>query len=283
MSGIAVGVDESEGAATALRWAVGEGAALGVPVEAVMAWTYLDQPARPGCTREFDPAFDQAAAGRVLEDILAERLGDGAGSVTPVVVNDHAGPALVGRSTDVDLLVVGARGLGMVRSALLGSISSYCLHHSRVPIAVIGADAATAHSGPIVVGTDGSAPAQHAVAWAANEALARGSELHILVSWTYPAVAASAALDPTPFEEAAAVVLDTALSSVPEGVAATGQTVMRGAPDLLIEASGDAELTVVGSRGRGGFRALLLGSTSQQVAAHGRGPVVVVPAPPSGG
>lgn len=274
---IVVGVDESEGAAVALRWAAAEAAERGARVRAVLAWTYLDQPARPGTAREFDPAFDQAGATRVLDDILAERLGEGATNVEGVAVNDHAGPALVDQSADGDLLVVGARGLGMVRSAVLGSISNHCLHHAKVPVAVIGPDVEGVRSGPVVVGTDGSPAAKRAVAWAAAEARARDAELHVLVSWTYPAVAASTAMDPTPFEEAAAEVLAAALATVPDDVRVTGQTVMRGAPDLLIEASRTAAVTVVGSRGRGGFRALLLGSTSQQVAAHAHGPVVVVP------
>lgn len=281
---IAVGVDESEGAAHALRWAVAEGAVHGASVRAVLAWTYLDQPARPGQDRVFDAGYSDEAAAAVLRDILRERLGDGADAVEAVVVNDHAGPGLVDHSADADLLVVGARGLGMVRAAVLGSISGYCLHHAKVPVAVIGEHTAEDRAdelgaGPVVVGTDGSDAAAPALAWAAAEARARGAELKVLVAWSLPATGAVPLLDLKPFEAAAEEVLATAIASAKEaGVEhVSGAAPLGGAGQVLIEATREAAVTVVGSRGRGGFRALLLGSTSQQLAAHAEGPVVVVP------
>jgi nucleotide-binding universal stress UspA family protein len=279
---IVVGVDESEGAAAALKWAVAEAAASGASVRAVLAWTYLDQPARPGTERVFDPSFDEASATTMLDLILRDRLGDAAGDVEAVVSNDHAGPALIRHSTDAHLLVVGARGLGAIRSAMLGSISNYCLHHSSVPVGVIGPDAsATAHPGPVVVGTDGSDHGKVAVAWAAAQAAARGSELQILVTWMVPAAVVGAVIDPTAFEEEANQVLATTVAEAAEVDPAppkvTGQVTFGGAAQTLIDASNTAALTVLGSRGRGGFRSLLLGSTSQQVAGHAHGPVVIVP------
>ena len=129
----------------------------------------LDQPARPGTARHFDPGFGEAAARAVLDDILHERLGDAADALERIAVNDHAGPALVGQAHDADLLVVGARGLGLVKSAVLGSVSNYCLHHASTPVAIIGTHAAETIAesvGPVVVGTDGSPAADVALAWA---------------------------------------------------------------------------------------------------------------------
>lgn len=281
---IAVGVDESEGAAHALRWAMAEAAVHGASVRAVMAWTYLDQPARPGCEREFDVGFSDETARAVLADILRERLGDAAEHVEAVVVNDHAGPGLVEQAGGADLLVVGARGLGVVRAAVLGSISNYCLHHSSVPVAVIGprtgeGEAEVRTTGSVVVGTDGSAAARPALMWAAAEAKARDTELRVLVAWSLPVTGAVPMLDMQPFESAAEEVLATAMEAAKAAGAehVTGAAVLGGAGLALIEASRDAAVTVVGSRGHGGFRSLLLGSTSHQVATHAEGPVVIVP------
>lgn len=275
---IVVGVDESEGSGVALTWAVAEAAARGASVRAVLAWTYLDQPAVPGEPRGFVADFDEHAASDVLATILRVRLGDAAGIVERVVSNDHAGPALVRHSDDSDLLVVGARGLGALRAAALGSISNYCLHHATIPVAVIGPEvAAAARTGPVVVGTDGSEPAKAAVAWAAAEAAARDRDLQVLVAWNVPAVMAGPVIDPTPFEDAAQDVLAKTLADVPDAVGrVSGEVVLGGAATVLVEASRTASLTVVGSRGRGGFRSLLLGSTSHQLATHAHGPVVVV-------
>lgn len=279
---IAVGVDESEGAAHALRWAVADAARRGATVRAVMAWTYLDQPARPGTARHFDPGFGEAAARAVLDDILHERLGDAADALERIAVNDHAGPALVGQAHDADLLVVGARGLGLVKSAVLGSVSNYCLHHASTPVAIIGTHAAETIAesvGPVVVGTDGSPAADVALAWAIDDAIARRATLQIVVAWSLPVTGAVPMIDMAPFAAGAEEVLARAVAAAHDaGVGRVkGATTCGNPGQALVAASVGASVTVVGTRGHGGFASLLLGSTSQQVAAHAESPVVVVP------
>lgn len=139
----------------------------------------------------------------------------------------------------------------------------------------------------IVVGVDGSEGSRHALVWARDEAALHGAELDVVHAWAPPAPVSEIAAMVTPtddavYEQAAQEVLAAALSDLPAG---TGDPVpvrsatVRGYPSTtLIERASDAELLVVGSRGRGGFAGLLLGSVGQQCVHHASGPVAVVPA-----
>jgi nucleotide-binding universal stress UspA family protein len=136
----------------------------------------------------------------------------------------------------------------------------------------------------IVVGVDGSACARAALRFALHEARIRGARLRAVSAWHVPLGAYGAGLAPTPeslvedCEEAAHDVLEQALASVGDlgGVEIEG-VVREGHPaHVLVEETHDADLLVVGSRGLGGFRELLLGSVSQQCAHHARCPVVIV-------
>ncbi|MFD8011704.1 universal stress protein [Streptomyces sp. NPDC058955] len=134
----------------------------------------------------------------------------------------------------------------------------------------------------VVVGVDGSAPSYAALRWAVRHAERTGAALEIIgvydvpgaTGWSAPPV--DAAFD----EQQAREALTEELRSVlPTGVRMPPleQHVVRGNPaKVLIEASAGAELLVVGSRGRGGFASLLLGSVSQQCAVHASCPVVIV-------
>jgi nucleotide-binding universal stress UspA family protein len=134
---IVVGVDESAGAAAALRWAMTEAEARGWSPRAVLAWGYLDQHhATPG--QSFDPAYGEADAQAALDAIVAEVVGSArAATVDRKLVNDLPARALLDASEGADLLVVGARGLGGFRGLLLGSVSQQCLHHATCSVAVV--------------------------------------------------------------------------------------------------------------------------------------------------
>lgn len=141
--------------------------------------------------------------------------------------------------------------------------------------------------GRIVVGVDGSAPAETALRWALAEAQLRGAVCEVIHAWSYPVVAdiagmAAAGVAWPDLEADARRVLDEVIERVrpdTEGVRLTVRAVEGTAAGVLIEAARDADLLVVGSRGRGGFVGLLLGSVSQQVAHHAPCPVVIVPVP----
>ncbi|MFM8867532.1 MAG: universal stress protein [Ilumatobacteraceae bacterium] len=138
--------------------------------------------------------------------------------------------------------------------------------------------------GKVVVGTDGSEASFEAVKWAAHEALAHDAQLEVIHAWTVPAISDPMAMMPiqlpveefikqaeTVSEHALRVARDAGATDV-KGVVARGS-----AAEHLITASKSALVVVVGTRGRGGFIGLLLGSVAQQVATHAACPVVVVP------
>lgn len=287
VDGIVVGVDGSQWAAQALVWAHREARLHGWPVTAVLAWGYLDQHHRDDPAR-FDPDYDANDALEALEAYVTRALGERrSGEVERRLVNDLAAPALLGCAKDASLLVVGARGRGGFEGLRLGSVSQQCLHHATCPVAVLRVGQNTEQEGTaverIVVGIDGSDNARRALQWAVDEATMRDAALEVVHSWHTPAVAGYpyvAAFDPADFEEVAHATVEAALA----GVDTTGlphpiERVVRqgGAASVLLTAAKGADLVVVGSRGRGGFAELLLGSVSHQVAQHADCPVVIVP------
>jgi nucleotide-binding universal stress UspA family protein len=141
----------------------------------------------------------------------------------------------------------------------------------------------------IVVGVDGSDGGASALEFAAGEAAFRGALLRIVSAWDVPPVAYSVEFTPPldagtldAFRARAQQFADDALAEVKqrhpslegEALAVQGQPA-----DVLIAQRADATLIVVGRRGLGGFRSLLLGSVSQQVVQHATCPVVVVNQP----
>jgi nucleotide-binding universal stress UspA family protein len=138
--------------------------------------------------------------------------------------------------------------------------------------------------GLIVVGIDGSVEARRALHWALDEARLRGARLHVVHAWLYqftggPGYMPAAGTDLRgTLELEAERVLDEALASMGTVGVEVERTAVEGPPAAtLVAAAADAELLVVGSRGRGGFAGLLLGSVSQQCAHHAPCPVVIVP------
>lgn len=133
----------------------------------------------------------------------------------------------------------------------------------------------------IVVGVDGSPGSQAALRWAVDEARLRGAALEVVRVWSWPVPYVGpgmAGLDPALLAEGEEALLEEALSQVDTSGLDVDRVLVEGpAAHRLIEQAKGADLLVVGSRGRGGFRGLLLGSVSQQVVQHAPAPVVVVP------
>lgn len=283
MGRIVVGVDESPTAQAALRWAVAEADARGWATTAVLAWTYLKQHyGAPG--GHFQPGYGAAQADDALARLVGEALGEAAGKVEQQTVCDLPVPGLLGASEGADLLVVGARGFGGFRGLLLGSVSQQCAHHTQIPIAVVRQPQSGVHAdGPIVVAVDGSSTSRRALAWAADAARARQARLVVVHAWLPTMLVTfdcALPVDAEPFATAAHRVIDEAL----EGVETDGlgepveRRLIEDTPArAILDAATDASLIVVGSRGRGGFAGLLLGSVSQHVITHADCPVVVVP------
>lgn len=140
-------------------------------------------------------------------------------------------------------------------------------------------------TGAIVVGDDGSEHSSDAVRWAARDAALRGKPLYVLRGWSMltapePTTTAPGFVPPlADFEATVREDMERAwggLAAESPAVEVHLQPVHGPAAQVLLEASGQAELVVVGSRGRGGFAELVLGSTADQVVRYSHCPVTVV-------
>lgn len=287
MKTIVVGLDGSDGAADALRWAVAEGAIRGWAVEAVLAWGFLDQHHASGGER-FDPDYSSKDANDALARYVEVAVGEqAAASVEQRIVADLPARALLGAAENAALLVVGARGLGGFRGLLLGSVSQKCLHEATCPVAVIRPSelgAPPAGTPRVVVGIDGSATARRALQWAVDEAAARSAVLEVVHGWQPPFGGGfpmtGSVVDFSVYEDAAHKVVASVLDEV--DLSALTRPVERsvmcmGPSSALLDASRRAHVTVVGARGLGGLKRMVLGSVSHQVTLHATCPIVVVP------
>jgi nucleotide-binding universal stress UspA family protein len=132
----------------------------------------------------------------------------------------------------------------------------------------------TETAGKVVVGVDGSEHSRWALAWALTEARLRGVGCVLIHAWDSSRFPGAA---PGMLADDANALLDSDLAFAhPSGVAVEGVLAFGPASQALIDASGDALLVVVGSRGRGGLASVLLGSVSSACVHHARCPVVVV-------
>lgn len=139
----------------------------------------------------------------------------------------------------------------------------------------------------IVVGVDNSPGARRALEWALDEAALRDATVVAVHAWQLPYVLSTPlGVVSVPVDEDATAEAEAELAAVIDEVAAAHpgtpverQVVLGSPAAALIEEGADAQLIVVGSRGRGGFAGLLLGSVSHQLAHHAPCPVVIVPSP----
>lgn len=132
----------------------------------------------------------------------------------------------------------------------------------------------------IVVGVDGSESAQWALRWAISEARRREATLEVVHAWRRIPISDYFVNEPEPGGSArfAQAVLDQAVDAEDTaGITVERKLVPGTAAYALIHEAKGAALLVVGSRGRGGFSGLLLGSVSQQAAHHAPCPVVIIP------
>lgn len=134
-----------------------------------------------------------------------------------------------------------------------------------------------------VIGSDGSAGAEHALQWGLAQAIGRTAAVRVVRAWQVPPMAGAefgvapiVDLEPP---EAHSGLDDLAAPAVATGVVVTSDVLYGGASRVLLEGSQGSELLVLGSRGLGGFRRLLVGSVSHQCATHAECPVIVVRSP----
>jgi nucleotide-binding universal stress UspA family protein len=206
-----------------------------------------------------------------------------------------AAQSLLDRAEGAVLLVVGSRGRGAVRSAVLGSVALHCVTHATCPVVVVHPAPAVRQPPLVVVGIDGSAGSRAALAAAIDEAVRMEAEVEAVACyapadyWTdlaSVAVPSQEQIVQGLLERTRALVDDVlADRGTAEGgavVPAVRAEVFQGpAEDVLVDRAAQADLLVVGSRGRGAFRGLLLGSVALHCAMHAACPVMVVHPQPS--
>ena len=289
---IVVGYDGSPEGLSALEWSLDSARLRRLPVIAVHASAPAIPPlaAGGGYWR-----VDEAKLREAGERVLAEATRHAAAHAPEVefssqLVAAPAVAALMDASAGAELLVVGARGMDGFTQLLVGSTSVQLAAHGACPTVVVRPQAAEAatpgpEAGRVVVGVDGSAVSESAVAFAFEEASLRGVGLTAVHAWDAgfldlpgKAFPTAARAETDSFMQEEVRLLSESLAGWREKFPDVDvrQDVCNGRPAFeLIAASSGAALLVVGSRGRGGFMSLLLGSVSHAVLHHAHCPVAV--------
>jgi len=287
-SPVVVGVDGSDSCLLAVGWAAAEAARRGSALRLVHACEVpsgypagiVDRQvlvaALEGQGRDWLTQAREVAEGAV--DGLVPEVVTVTGPVVVTLLKESRGAAM---------LVLGSRGLGGITGLLVGSAAVELTAHARCPVVVVRGRAigeVPPVDGPVVVGVDGTPAGEAAIAFAFEEASVRRTELVAVHAWSELVLetafaGSAAALDFAPLEQLAAETLAERLAGWQEkypDVRVTREVVRERPTHALLTHAGHAQLLVVGSRGRGGFTGLLLGSTSQHLLQHAPCPVAVV-------
>lgn len=192
--------------------------------------------------------------------------------------------ALIDASKEAWLVVVGSQGLGALGRLLLGSVTTALLHYAHCPVAVIHGDATKTNAAPdanapVLLGVDGSPASEAATALAFDEASRRGVELVALHAWSDVGVFPMLGMDWRDNEANGEELLAERLAGWQEqypDVRVKRMLLCDKPSRWLLQEAEHAQLVVVGSRGRGGFPGMLLGSVGSAVAQSARVPVIVV-------
>ena len=302
---IVVGIDETGSSDAALAWAVDEARRQGRqltlmhatrPVYGVPAYPF----SRPSAVFGWVPERAVQAPAPEDDHVLAKAarwVRSQACEVDYEVATRVENPAamLIDASRTAACVVVGGRSRGRVTSALLGSTSMDVAAHAACPAVVVRGQHERGDAddesqpvqvkyGPVVVGSDGSDVSESALAEGFRQAEARGVPLVALHAWSLDFdgtgfAVLSSERDRRDAEEHERTVADRVVAAWSEKYphVPVESRVVNGHPvQMLVDASGDAGLLVVGERGRGGFHDLVLGSVAQGVLHHADCPVMVV-------
>ncbi|MEV0947883.1 universal stress protein [Rhodococcus sp. NPDC049939] len=286
---IVVGVDGSESANAAVAWAARAAVAMSLPLHIVtvvhIAAFYYSQPYLAESFKE------------ELEDTANARLGSARLHAKQTVdepldihTERHEGKVtqtLIDLSASAHMMVLGSRGHGEFTGLLVGSVTSAVAAHSQSPLVVVRGrtmDGQPPTEGPIVVGVDGSENSKVALERAFEQASARSASLVAVNVWSDVSVQPSLGASPddplwSGIQTGEEVVLSELLAGFQERYpdVPVERVVARDRPvRVLSEYAEKAQLVVVGSRGRGGFRGMLLGSTSNALLHTADCPVMIV-------
>jgi len=290
-SRIIVGVDGSEQSQAALGWAMGQAELVGADLVLAHTWNpdSYATPAMAGAVPDMIQAGAlnheaEELAQAWLDDLVAATATHTTASVSGVLASGSPAGHILDLSAEATMVVVGNRGRGGLRSAVLGSTSQQIAHHSQCPVVVVRDSAATT-TNQVVVGVDGSPASLVALREAFAQAKLRGASLLMVHAWS-TSFAGTLVNSGQDFDRLRASEVDEGWALLNQSLAelkATDQSVeiierleQASPAAAIIEASKEAVLTVVGSRGRGGFAGLVLGSVSGSVLAHADSAVMVI-------
>ncbi|WP_030176677.1 universal stress protein [Spirillospora albida] len=282
--GIVVGYDGSAQSETAVRWAAAEARLRVVPLTVCHAWeVYL-----AGAPMAV-PVADLHGMAQDVLNAGAELARKEADEVQAVLGRGAAASVLMEAAEDAELVVVGSRGHGGFADLVLGSTTAALAAHAPCPIVATREETGAGRDGfgAVVVGVDGSPASLAALELAFAEAHLHRAAVRAVLAW--PAYAEAGTLPLVDIEglrglageRLAALVapLEERYPGVP-----VRTDVVTGAPrEVLLDAAEGAGLLVVGTRGLGGFRGLLLGSVSHALLHHAPCAVAVAHAGADGG
>ncbi|MED7953751.1 universal stress protein [Streptomyces sp. BE303] len=266
---VLVGVDGSEASLAAVDVGVREARLRGCGLKIVHAfiWPLMHVSLGPSPNGPAEGGLRHQAEGVLADARRRARALDPALEVEAELATGEPLGVLAGRSRRASLVVVGSRGLGRFSALVIGSVAVHLAAHAACPVLIVRGRPDP--EGDVLVAVDGSGVGAEAVGFAFAEATARRAPLTALHAW-HPHTGPADRAEPVPAD--AVVGWREKYPDVDVRI----RLVEQHTRPALIEASRDAQLMVVGARGRGGFAGLLLGSTSQAVIQHAHCPVAVV-------
>jgi len=286
---VVAGVDGSECGLQAVRWAAAEALRRQLPVRLVAAhaWPSGGLVGDPGLGVDYRAVLRDVVLGHLATAAADARQVAPELDIEQVEVTGYPVPVLLGESAHAEIVVLGDRGLGGFTGLLIGSVAVEVTAHASCPVIVVRGsepDRTGPRPEPVVVGVDGSPTSEAATAFAFEAASLRRVPLVAVHVWRDVLVDATMAplLDWNVIDSDEREVLAERLAGWTEKYpdVPVRRLVARDRPArALVEESGRAQLVVVGSRGRGGFHGLLLGSVSQALLHNAHCPVAVVRSP----
>lgn len=274
---VVVGVDGSADAGAAADYAAWEAERRGEALRLVNGFLDFEASAeRAPAVRAMVEAARAQGETVVTDAAEAVRSRHATLGVECAAVAGEPRSVLIDESVQATLLVLGSRGLGRFKGMLVGSVSWQVVSYAAGSVIVVPAGGEEPRPqpvpGPVVVGVDGSAPSDTAIAFALDEATMRGGQV--------VAVYVRNAMRETP-EDASRVLADAVAGQVDGDSAVPVEQLVvdaRNEAKALLKTSDErgAGLVVVGSRGRGGYAGMLLGSVSHAVLHRSRRPVAIV-------
>lgn len=287
---IVVAVDGSAASQTATRWAANTALKRKEPIRLVSTYSMPQFLYAEGMVPPQELYDDLEAEAMEKIDTARKIIADFDESVEVSYQVEEGNPIdmLLDISQDVTMIVMGSRGMGGLSGMVMGSVSASVVSHAACPVVVVRENNNVTELnkyGPVVVGVDGSEVSQKATAYAFKEADARGAELIAVHTWMDMQVQASLAglsaaqAEWAEVEKEQAELLTERIASFQEEYpnVQVKKLIARDRPvRALTDASDGAQLLVVGSHGRGGFKGMLLGSTSRALLQSAPCPMMVV-------